>query len=145
MRIRETEILLIEDNPYEAELAIRNFKKSGLANRLIHIDDGERAIEYIFSLGSDKSRHPRLILLDLKLPKISGHEILETIRNNETTRNIPVVILTSSNQEPDILKSYDLGANSYIVKPVDFEHFSEVISNLGLYWIVFNQQPSEDW
>jgi two-component system response regulator len=140
------EILLIEDNPHEAELAIRSLKKHHLANRLIHIDDGAEAVDFLFSRGKyedNKGRvAPKLILLDLKLPKVSGHEILKQIRADEQLKGVPVVVLTSSNEESDILESYKLGVNSYIVKPVNFESFSKSIAEMGMYWMVLNKIPS---
>jgi two-component system response regulator len=140
------EILLIEDNPHEAELAIRNLKKHHLANNLIHIDDGAEALDFIFSRGKYTENNgkfqPKLILLDLKLPKVSGHEILKAIRENEELKSIPVVVLTSSNEESDIMESYKLGVNSYIVKPVNFEAFSKAIGELGMYWMVLNKKPA---
>jgi two-component system response regulator len=140
------EILLIEDNPHEAELAIRNLKKHHLANNLIHIDDGAEALDFIFSRGKYTERtgkfRPKLILLDLKLPKVSGHEILKAIRESDELKSIPVVVLTSSNEESDIMESYKLGVNSYIVKPVNFEAFSKAIGELGMYWMVLNKKPA---
>lgn len=139
------EILLIEDNPYEAELTIRNLKKNNLANKLLHIDDGAEALDFIFSRNkyadNNSTFNPRLILLDLKLPKIDGLEILRQIRSNEKTKEFPVVILTSSNEEKDIIESYRLGVNSYIVKPVNFESFANSITEIGLYWMILNQIP----
>ena len=142
----EVEVLLIEDNHHEAELTIRSLKKHNLANRLLHIDDGEEALDLIFSRGKysgDKEPiNPKLILLDLKLPKVDGLEILRQIKSDERTRAIPVAILTSSKEEKDIIESYKWGVNSYIVKPVSFESFSSAVSELGLYWLILNQSPS---
>jgi two-component system response regulator len=142
---QQVEILLIEDNPFEAELAIRNLKKNHLANNLIHIDDGAEALDFIFARGRYEGNYrpnPKLILLDLKLPKISGHEILRQIRADERLKSTPVVVLTSSNEESDIMESYKLGVNSYIVKPVNFEAFSKSIADLGMYWMVLNKKPA---
>lgn len=143
MEHKEVEILLIEDNAEEAELTIRALKKQRLANRLYHIDDGVKALEYIFGTAEGSTRqqefNPRLILLDLKLPKVDGLEILRRLKGNKTTHTIPVVVLTSSREESDIIESYRLGVNSYIVKPVNFESFSRAVSELGLYWMVLNQ------
>lgn len=146
MEPEQVELLLIEDNIHEAELAIRNLKKNHLANKLVHIDDGVEALDFIFSRGKYVHNrgsvfNPKLILLDLKLPKVNGIEILKEIRSNESTRHIPVVILTSSNEQPDIKECYDLGANSYIVKPVNFESFSKAIADLGMYWMLLNSSP----
>ena len=147
MEKQEVEILLIEDNLHEAELTIRSLKKHHLANRLKHIDDGSDALDFIFSTGvfaGDKSQfNPKLILLDLKLPKVDGLEILKKLKSHEHTRMIPVVVLTSSREERDIIDSYKLGVNSYIVKPVNFDSFAQAISELGLYWLLLNQHPFE--
>lgn len=141
------ELLLIEDNPHEAELTIRNLRKNNLANHMKHIDDGAEALDFIFGQGKYSSErgwnfNPKLILLDLKLPKIGGIEILKKVKADPRTKNIPIVILTSSNELPDIDRCYELGANSYIVKPVNFNDFSKVIGDLGMYWVITNQQPN---
>jgi two-component system response regulator len=145
MEQQQIEILLVEDNPYEAELTIRNLKKHHLANKLLHIDDGAEALDFIFSEGKYKTngvvQTPKLILLDLKLPKVDGLEILRRIKADPVTKMIPVVVLTSSNQEKDIIESYKLGANSYIVKPVDFDAFSKAVAELGMYWVLLNKDP----
>ena len=145
MEQQQIEILLVEDNPYEAELTIRNLKKHHLANKLLHIDDGAEALDFIFSEGKYKTngvvQTPKLILLDLKLPKVDGLEILRRIKADPATKMIPVVVLTSSNQEKDIIESYKLGANSYIVKPVDFDAFSKAVAELGMYWVLLNKDP----
>ena len=147
MNHNEVEILLIEDNPHEAELTIRSLKKNNLANKLLHIDDGEEALDLIFSRGNyagNKSPlQPKLILLDLKLPKVDGLEILRQIKSNEITKLIPVVVLTSSKEETDIIETYRLGANSYIVKPVNFDSFTKAVAELGLYWVIHNQSPGK--
>lgn len=141
------EILLIEDNPHEAELAIRSLKKNNLANTLKHIDDGAEALDFIFANGvyADRefSPNPKLIILDLKLPKVDGLEILRQIKNDPKTQSIPVAILTSSQEEKDVIESYKLGVNSYIVKPVNFESFSKAVADLGLYWMILNQSPND--
>jgi two-component system response regulator len=143
MNPTEVEILLIEDNPYEAELTIRGLKKYNLANKLLHIDDGAEALDFIFSngkyTGNKNLLQPKLILLDLKLPKVDGLEILRQIKTNEKTKMIPVVVLTSSNEEKDIIESYKLGVNSYVVKPVNFASFTKAVADLGLYWVILNQ------
>jgi len=141
---QQIEILLIEDNPFEAELTIRNLKKHNLANKLLHIDDGAEALDFIFSNGKyagNGIQTPKLILLDLKLPKVDGLEILRQIKNNPSTKMIPVVVLTSSKEERDIVESFKLGVNSYIVKPVEFESFSKSVAELGMYWMILNQVP----
>jgi two-component system response regulator len=140
------EILLVEDNMNDAELTIRELKKHHLANRLFHVKDGEEAFEFIFATGRyaelrDLSFPPKVILLDIQMPKINGIEILERIKSNEHTKSTPVVMLTSSKEDPDIQKCYKLGANSYIVKPVDFDGFATAIKNLGFYWLLLNQSP----
>jgi len=141
----EVEILLVEDNPYEAELAIRSLKQNNLSNKLKHIDDGAEALEFIFSTGQYANRaspfYPKLILLDLKLPKVDGLEIIRRLKSDESTNMIPIVILTSSREEKDIIESYKLGVNSYIVKPVKFESFTKAITEVGFYWLLLNQSP----
>jgi two-component system, response regulator len=138
-------ILLVEDNPDDEALTIRALKKNNIGNRLAIVRDGVEAIDFLFCSGSYADRDPKdvpqVVLLDLKLPKIDGLEVLRRIRENETTRLLPVVILTSSKEEQDILKGYKLGANSYVRKPVDFEQFVEAVRQLGLYWLVLNEAP----
>ena len=142
----EAEILLIEDNMSDAELTIRALKKNNLANKLIHLKDGAEALDFIFAQGiySDRNmeNHPKVILLDLKMPKVNGIEVLQKIKGDERTKKIPVVILTSSKEDPDIKECYRLGVNSYVVKPVDFEAFIKAVSELGLYWMILNQPNS---
>ncbi|MFZ6012386.1 MAG: response regulator [Bacteroidota bacterium] len=142
---QQVDLLFIEDNPHEAELTIRNFKKYRLANNLVHIDDGAEALDFIFCRGkyeqNVKSPGPKLILLDLKLPKVGGHEILRQIRADARTRNTPVVVLTSSDEESDISECYRLGVNSYIVKPLDFKSLTNAITSLGMYWLMLNKPP----
>jgi two-component system response regulator len=133
------DILLVEDNPDDAGLTIRALKKHNLANNLVHLTDGEEALNFLF--GEGKNNMPRLILLDLKMPKVDGIEVLKRIKSNEEKRIIPVVILTSSKEERDIVESYKLGVNAYIVKPVDFDKFVKAVSDLGLFWLVLNQPP----
>ena len=141
----EVEILLVEDNPNDAELAMRALKKNKLANNVIRVSDGEEALDFIFARGQFKTRErlniPRLILLDLKLPKIDGLEVLKIIKADPVTKLIPVVVLTSSKEEKDMIESYRLGVNSYIVKPVDFDKFIDSVRDIGLYWLLLNQQP----
>ncbi len=140
--INPIEILLVEDNPRDAELTIRALKKNNLANLLVHVQDGAEALDFLFGHGKyaerDVNKHPRLVLLDLKLPKVSGLEVLRTIKQHEQTKNIPVVMVTSSTEDPDIQSAYALGVNSYVVKPVQFEEFMEAISRLGIYWLLVN-------
>lgn len=132
------EILLVEDNHNDAELAIRALKKSNLANHLLHVEDGQEALDFIF--GENNSM-PRLILLDLKMPRVDGLEVLRKLKSDEKKRLIPVVVLTSSKEESDIVESYHLGVNAYIVKPVDFDQFVKAVIQVGLFWVVLNQPP----
>jgi two-component system, response regulator len=139
------EILLVEDNPDDVELALHAFKKHRIASRIQVARDGAEALDYIFRRGPYAERtagnNPKVILLDLKLPKVDGLEVLRRIKGDSETNSIPVVALTSSREDRDISESYKLGANSYIVKPVNFEQFSEVMRQLGLYWLTLNQPP----
>jgi two-component system, response regulator len=142
----KTDILLIEDNINDADLTIRALKKNNIIHNLVHLKDGEEALDYIFCKGNfanrDSSDLPKIIILDLKMPKIDGIEVLNKIKSDVRTKIIPVIVLTSSNQTKDIQECYRLGANSYIVKPVEFEGFVSTISNVGLYWLSQNQSPS---
>ncbi|MBL7703284.1 MAG: response regulator [Ferruginibacter sp.] len=147
MNLNSVELLLVEDNTNDAELAIRELKKHNLANNLYHVKDGEEALEFIYATGRyagsrNANHNPKLILLDIHMPKVTGIEVLEKIKTTENTRATPVVILTSSKEDPDIKKCYNLGANSYIVKPLNFEGFAEAIKNLGFYWLLLNQPPA---
>jgi CheY-like chemotaxis protein len=139
----EIEILLVEDNPNDAELTIRALRKQNLANRLVHLQDGEEALDFLFGTGQFKDRDidklPKVILLDIKMPRVDGISVLKAIKADERTRSIPVVIVTSSAMDPDIKRCYALGANSYIVKPVEFDDFAKTISELGFYWMVVNK------
>ncbi len=139
------DILLVEDNPQDAELTIRAIKKHNIANTLHVVEDGAAALDFIFCRGEFADRNfepmPKVILLDLKLPKVSGLEVLKAIKSDERTRKTPVVIVTSSQEDPDIKTAYGLGANSYVVKPVGFEDFIEQMKNLGFYWLLVNQRP----
>jgi two-component system, response regulator len=145
MSHHEIEILLVEDNFDDAELTIRALTKSHLANKLIHLKDGAEALDFIFGVGAFEGRKteivPKVILLDLKLPKVNGMEVLRKIKENSLTEKIPVVVLTSSSQDPDIEHAYTLGANSYIVKPIEFDKFTKAISSLGMYWLALNRHP----
>jgi len=139
----KVEILLVEDNPHDAELTIRALKKANLANRLIHLHDGAEALDFLFAKGvyadRDIGNRPKVILLDIKMPKVDGIEVLRQLKLDEANRTIPVVIMTSSKEEQDIITSYDLGVNSYVVKPVDFDGFAKAVSELGFYWLITNQ------
>jgi len=141
----EVEILIVEDNPNDAEMALRALKKNKLANNVLIVEDGDQALDFIFARGKysrrEKKIRPKIILLDLKLPKVDGLEVLKEIKSNEQTKIIPVIVMTSSKQETDMMKSYQLGVNSYIVKPVDFDKFVDAVRDLGLYWLLLNQQP----
>ncbi len=143
--IHNVEILLVEDNPDDAGLTIRALKKHNLSNHLVHLSDGAQALDFIFCKGSYANRKiddkPKLILLDLKMPKVDGLQVLKAIREDERTKCIPVVIMTSSNEEKDIIDSYKLGTNSYIVKPLDFDNFSKAVVELGFYWLLLNKVP----
>lgn len=139
------EILLVEDNPTDAELAIHELKKNKLVNNLIWVKDGAEALDFLFCrgvyAGRDIKNIPHVILLDLRLPKVDGMEVLRTVKNDERTKHIPVVVLTSSKEDRDITESYRLGVNSFISKPVEFEAFARVVAQLGLYWLLINQPP----
>ena len=144
--IKEVEILLVEDNPNDAELAIRALKKSNLANKLLWVKDGAEALDFIFATGDYSHRDvvngPKVILLDLRLPKVDGMEVLRRIKGDELTKSIPVVVLTSSKEDRDVIDSYKLGVNSFISKPVEFEEFAKTVSELGFYWLLVNIPPA---
>lgn len=141
------EILLVEDNPNDAELTLRALKQNNLANQVVLVRDGAAALEFMFGTGEYAHRFggpkPRLVLLDLKLPKVDGLEVLRRFKADEESRRVPVVVLTSSAEERDITMTYDLGVNSYIVKPVEFESFAKSVAELGLYWFLLNRTPNE--
>ncbi|MEJ5223481.1 MAG: response regulator [Anaerolineales bacterium] len=147
MEERPVEILLVEDNPNDAELSLYALKKYKVANHIFHARDGAEALDYIFCTGPFANRQiedvPRVILLDLKLPKVDGHEVLRRIKSDDRTKNIPVVVLTSSREERDVIESYHQGVNSYIVKPIDFEQFTEAVRKLGMYWLLLNEIPKK--
>lgn len=139
------EILLVEDNPNDVELALHALKRNNLGNRIHIVRDGAEALEFIFSSGAYANRapqNPKVIMLDLKLPKVDGLEVLRQVKADERTRSIPVVMMTSSREERDVVESYRLGVNSYIVKPVDFDQFVEAVRQLGMYWVLLNNPPT---
>jgi CheY-like chemotaxis protein len=141
----QIEILLAEDNAHDAEMTQRALRKHNLGNRLHWVKDGAEALDFLFCRGAfadrDMSRPPKLVLLDIKMPKVDGTEVLRQIKADERTRTIPIVVMTSSNDERDVMESYRLGVNSYIVKPVDFPAFLEVVAKIGLYWVLTNRVP----
>lgn len=141
----EVEILLVEDNPHDAELALRALQKHRLANSVIHVTDGEQALDFLYARGAyadrNKNHRPKVVLLDLKLPKVDGIDVLRAVKADPDLKVIPVVVLTSSREDRDIVESYRLGVNSYIVKPVDFEQFVVAVRDLGMYWLLLNQKP----
>jgi two-component system response regulator len=145
MNANPTEILIVEDNPTDAELTQRALRRANLINPVTVVEDGEEALEYLFGTGRHARRPngaaPRVVLLDLKLPKLSGLEVLQRIREDQRLRHTPVVIITSSREEPDVKKAYALGVNSYIVKPVEFEPFVDAMTQVGLYWVLLNEPP----
>lgn len=141
----EIEIVLVEDNMNDAEMTIRVLKKNCLNNNIIHLKDGAEALDYIFAEGEYSDRNildtPKVVFLDLKMPRVNGIQVLERIKGDDRTKKIPVVVLTSSNEDPDIKTCFDLGANSYVVKPVQFEKFIKAVAELGIYWLILNQPP----
>ncbi|GAB4316378.1 MAG: response regulator [Methanobacteriaceae archaeon] len=143
--MEEIDILLVEDNPTDAELTMRALKRKNLVNKLVWVKDGAEALDLIFAKGEYSNRNienlPRLILLDLRMPKVDGLEVLQTIKADERTRKIPVVVLTSSKEDRDIVESYKLGVNSYVSKPVEFDEFIDAVSTLGFYWMLINNPP----
>lgn len=144
MNLNTVEILLVEDNMNDAELIIRELAKINLAGNLVHVKNGEEALEFIFATGKfaetrNAECHPKMILMDIQMPKVNGMEVLEKLKSTPLTKSIPVVMLTSSKESPDIKRCYILGANSYIVKPVEFQNFAESIHSIGLYWLQLNQ------
>jgi len=140
-------ILYIEDDPAHAEISKRNFNKSRIVNKIIHVDDGQKALDFLFREGEysnpETSPRPHIILLDLRLPKVDGLEVLERVRSNEDLKTIPIVILTTSGAEKDIEKAYNYNVNSYLVKPLDFDKFSELLETFGFYWLAWNQYPQK--
>ena len=144
--VEDAEILLVEDNPNDVELTLRALQKQNLDSKVFVVRDGAEALDYIFATGNYASRkieaRPKVVFLDLKLPKVDGIEVLRKIKSDERTRSMPVVMLTSSQEERDVTESYRLGVNSYIVKPVDFEQFTDAVQKLGFYWLLLNQSPN---
>ena len=145
MILNQVEILLVEDNPNDVELTVHALKKNNLANHIEIVRDGAEALDFLFGRGAYEGRDlesgPKVVLLDLKLPKVDGLEVLRQIRADVRTKSLPVVVLTSSREERDIAQSYNLGVNSFVTKPVDFEQFTEAVRQLGLYWLLLNQPP----
>lgn len=142
--MNQAEIILVEDNISDADLVLRALKKCNLVNEVLHVHDGQEALDYFFGKAENSQPIlPKLILLDLKMPKVNGLEVLERLKMNELTKSIPIVILTSSKEEPDLKKCYELGANSYVVKPVIFDDFVKAISQVGLYWLLVNVPPKK--
>ncbi|MCW5908057.1 MAG: response regulator [Chitinophagales bacterium] len=143
--MNSVEILLVEDNMADAKLTIRALKSHNLCNNLVHLTDGAQALDFVFAKGEYASRtmedKPKVILLDLNMPKIGGIEVLRQLKADERTRSIPVVVMTSSREDRDIIDSYSLGVNSYVVKPVGFENFSKAVADLGMYWMLLNEVP----
>ena len=143
--VESVDILLVEDNPQDVELTIRALKKRNLANRVYVVEDGAEALDFLFNRGKyenrESSQRPKVVLMDIKLPKLNGLEVLRVIKNDGALRSIPVVMVTSSREDPDIRTAYQLGANSYVVKPVDFDAFVDAMSSLGFYWLLINEAP----
>jgi CheY-like chemotaxis protein len=145
LELEQVEILLVEDNPDDAEMTLRALRRNNLANKVHWVKDGEQALEFMFRTGAyagrDPAAVPKLVMLDIKMPKVDGIEVLRRIKANEETRTVPVVVMTSSNEERDVFETYRLGVNSYIVKPVQFEAFLETVAKIGLYWVITNRVP----
>ncbi len=143
--LAEVDILLVEDNPLDVEMTLRALEKNHLTNKVLVVKDGQEALDYLYGRGKfdieEMSHRPKIILLDLKLPKVDGKEVLQAIKQDPERKSIPVIVLTSSTEERDMIESYQLGVNSYIVKPVDFEKFVFAIKDIGLYWLLLNKQP----
>ena len=144
-QFEEVEILLVEDNKLDAELTLRALKNGGLANKVLWVKDGQQALDYLFRHGDYAERSdtvPRLVLLDLKMPRVDGIEVLRSIKAEDRTRRIPVVVMTSSQEEKDVAQTYELGVNSYVVKPVDFNAFADIARQSGYYWLAINRTPT---
>ena len=146
MQNNKIDILLVEDNPHEAKLTIMSLKEHNLDTNLVHVDDGAEALDFLFARGKFSDRvhqtNPRVVLLDLNLPKVGGLEVLRQMKLSERTNNIPVVILSSSNQDKDVVEGYGLGANSYVVKPMEFDAFTKAIGDIGSYWMLLNESST---
>ena len=146
MSFEQIEILLVEDSPEDAEMTLRALRQKNLGNQVHWVKDGEEALEYLFGRGRYAGRRhdhpPKLVLLDIKMPKVDGIEVLRRLKQNPATRSVPVVVMTSSNEERDVVESYQLGVNSYIVKPVQFDAFLDTVAKIGLYWVLTNRVPS---
>jgi two-component system response regulator len=144
MTNQAVEILLVEDNPSDAKLTMRALQKNNLCNNIVHLSDGAQALDFIFAQGQYAHRSidnkPKIILLDLKMPKVDGLEVLKAIKQDDRTRNIPVIVMTSSKEDNDVRTAYDFGVNSYVVKPVGFDNFSKAVIDLGMYWMLVNQE-----
>ncbi|MBO6623131.1 MAG: response regulator [Balneola sp.] len=142
---KTVEILLVEDNDNDAEMALRALKKNNISNKVTRLKDGEQALEFLFGTGEFEGRsvhnHPKVILLDLKMPKVDGLEVLKAVRSNKDTEKIPIVMLTSSREERDVVEGYKLGVNSFIVKPVEFNSFMKAVKDIGIYWVILNELP----
>jgi two-component system response regulator len=144
MNYQHVEILLVEDSTADAEMTMRTLKRRGIANNVHWVRDGEEALDYLFCTGGHSSRangHPKLVLLDLKMPRMDGLQVLERMKADAHTRTIPVVMMTSSREEGDLIASYRLGVNSFVVKPVDFGEFAETVAQVGMYWMIANEAP----
>ena len=145
INLSEVEILLVEDNPLDVEMALRALEMNRLTNKVLVVNDGQEALDYLYQRGEFEGKtdgnRPKIILLDLKLPKVDGKEVLQVIKNDPEKKIIPVIVMTSSAEECDIIETYKLGVNSYIVKPVEFDKFVEAINEIGLYWLLLNKQP----
>lgn len=141
------EILLVEDNPSDAKLTIRALEKNNICNNIVHVSDGEQALDFVFARGQyadrDIKNKPKVVLLDLKMPKVDGLEVLRAIKSDERTKNIPVIVMTSSKEDNDIIAAYAFGVNSYVVKPVGFDNFSKAVVDLGMYWMLVNQESKK--
>ncbi|NQV35827.1 MAG: response regulator [Phycisphaeraceae bacterium] len=147
LKTQAVDVLLVEDNPNDAELTLRALNKNNFINKIYHVKDGAEALEFVFATGQYSERTvehlPKVMLLDLKLPKVSGIEVLRKLKADDRTKTIPVVVLTSSKQDQDLIDTYDLGVNSYIVKPVEFETFLDAVAEVGLYWMMLNESPQK--